>query len=389
MGSKINNALDVTFLMPCLNEAETIETCIKKAQEFLKRNNLNGEVLIADNGSVDGSQLIAKQNNAKLIDVKTKGYGSALKAGIQQARGKFIIMGDADDSYAFNEVDSFYAALLDSFELVVGNRFRGKIFKNAMPFLHKYLGNPILSFLGRALFGAKIGDFHCGLRAFNRESILKLKLKTDGMEFASEMIIRATQENLSVAEVPVNLYPDGRSRSPHIRTWRDGWRHFKFILMLSPRSFMYYFGLTLFCIGALFSALLFKDGIELFGVQFNTRTFIMTTMLAVSGVIIVITSDILDKLYLVNFLGRKSPSRFNIFLMRTEIIQLIGIIFILLGSSIFAMVLNNWFLVNFGQMESDIQTKKTLLSSALILIGFILITFSFVSDLLNYLGKND
>ena len=389
MGRKLDNAIEVTLLMPCLNEAETIASCIRKAEEFLKKNNITGEILIADNGSSDGSQLIAKKSRAKIVDVKNKGYGSALKAGIKHARGKFIIMGDADDSYAFNEVDNFYSALLDRYDLVVGNRFRGKIFKNAMPFLHKYLGNPLLSFLGRLFFGAKIGDFHCGLRAFDRKAIVQLNLKTDGMEFASEMIIRATQENLSIAEVPVNLYPDGRSRSPHIRTWRDGWRHLKFILMLSPRSFMYYFGLTLFVIGAFFSTLLFNNGIELFGVLFNTRSFIMTTMLSVLGLMIVITSDILDKLYLVNYLGKKAPSKFNIFLMRTETLQLIGIVFIVSGLTIFATVFNNWFLVNFGQMESDIQTKRTLLSSAMILVGFLLITFSFVSDLLNYLERND
>lgn len=243
--------LELTILMPCLNEAETLATCIDKAQAYLQRVGVLGEVLIADNGSTDGSIEIAKQHGARVIHVPIRGYGAALSHGIANARGKYVIMGDSDDSYNFSELDAFVAKLREGNDLVMGNRFRGGITPGAMPFLHRYLGNPVLSFIGRLFFLIPVHDFHCGLRGFNRDRVLALHLHTTGMEFASEMVVRSALAKYSIVEVPTTLSKDGRSRPPHLRTWHDGWRHLRFLLLYSPRWLFLYPGLITFAIGAL------------------------------------------------------------------------------------------------------------------------------------------
>ena len=230
----------LTILLPCLNEAETIEICIKKSQHSLSKFHGAGEVLIADNGSTDGSQKIAEQNGARVISVAQKGYGSALIAGINASTSKYIIMGDADDSYDLSKLEEFITSLEEGNDLVMGNRFKGGISPGAMPWLHKYVGNPILSWLGRLFFRVPIGDFHCGLRAFNKESIMKLDLKCPGMEFASELVVKSALHGLKITEVPTKLKPDGRSRRPHLKTWRDGWRHLIFLLTASPKWLFFY-----------------------------------------------------------------------------------------------------------------------------------------------------
>jgi glycosyltransferase involved in cell wall biosynthesis len=235
---------ELTILMPCLNEAETIETCIRKAKGFLERSGISGEIVIADNGSTDGSQAMAEALGARVVDVPVKGYGAALGAGIAAARGRYIIMGDSDDSYDFSRLDTFVEKLRGGADLVMGNRFRGGIAPSAMPPLHRYLGNPVLSTIGRVFFRAPVGDFHCGLRGFSRQAILGLKLNTPGMEFASEMVIKATIMGLKVTEVPTTLSPDGRSRPPHLRSWRDGWLHLKLLLTFAPNWLFYYPGST-------------------------------------------------------------------------------------------------------------------------------------------------
>ncbi|HAM24131.1 MAG TPA: dolichol-P-glucose synthetase, partial [Actinobacteria bacterium] len=237
--------------MPCLDEAETIETCIRKAQGYLQRSGVAGEVLIADNGSTDGSQELARALGARVVDVPRRGYGAALIAGIHQAQGRFIIMGDADDSYDFSALDPFVTALRGGADLVMGNRFAGGIAPGAMPALHRYLGNPVLSFIGRLFFRSPIGDFHCGLRGFRREAALELDLRTTGMEFASELVVKATLAQQRVVEVPTTLSPDGRSRPPHLRSWRDGWRHLRFLLLYSPRWLFLYPGLLVMALGTL------------------------------------------------------------------------------------------------------------------------------------------
>ena len=245
------SAIEVSIIMPCLNEAETLETCIKKAQWFIAENDIAGEVIIADNGSNDGSQEIARRLNARVVNVPAKGYGSALKGGIAAARGKYIIMGDADDSYDFSSLNPFVRKLRNGYDLVMGNRFKGGIESGAMPFLHRYLGNPVLTGIGKLLFGSPCNDFHCGLRGFRKDAISDLDLQTTGMEFASEMVVKATLHKMQITEVPTTLSPDGRSRPPHLNTWRDGWRHLRFLLMYSPRWLFFYPGIFLILAGFL------------------------------------------------------------------------------------------------------------------------------------------
>ena len=239
------NPVELTIVMPCLNEAETLAVCVDKAFAALRENDIVGEVVVADNGSTDGSQQIATDHGARVVPVPVRGYGAALNAGITAARGQYVLMADADDSYNFAHIPRFLAELRNGADLVMGNRFRGGIGPGAMPFLHRYLGNPVLSQLGRTLFSTPIGDFHCGMRAFSRDAYDRLALRTTGMEFASEMVVKASLLKQNIVEVPTTLQKDGRSRPPHLKTWRDGWRHLRFLLMYSPRWLFLFPGLAL------------------------------------------------------------------------------------------------------------------------------------------------
>jgi glycosyltransferase involved in cell wall biosynthesis len=241
---------DVSVVMPCLNEAETVGLCISKAVKCLTHLGVAFEVIVADNGSTDGSQDIAKDLGAVVVNVPEKGYGAALMGGIQAARGRWILMGDADDSYDFSGLEGFVRALQDGADLVMGNRFKGGIAPGAMPFLNRYLGNPVLSGIGRLFFGSSVGDFHCGLRGFSRDAFDRMELRTTGMEFASEMVVKATLLGLNIVEVPTTLSPAGRSRPPHLRPWRDGWRHLRFLLLYSPTWLFLVPGISLMLIGA-------------------------------------------------------------------------------------------------------------------------------------------
>jgi hypothetical protein len=242
--------MEVTVLLPCLNEAETIGTVVSKALNCLERLGVVGEVLVSDNGSTDGSQQISRDLGARVVHAPIRGYGGALMAGIAEAKGRYVIMADADDSYDLSNLGPFIDALRQGHDVVMGNRFKGGIKKGAMPFLHRYLGNPVLSWLGRRLFGLRqVGDFHCGIRGFDRRRILDLELCMPGMEFASELVVRAALAGYSIVEVPTTLSPDGRSRPPHLRTWRDGWRHLRFLLVLAPRKALIYPGLVLAVLG--------------------------------------------------------------------------------------------------------------------------------------------
>lgn len=265
----------LTILLPCLNEAETIEICIKKSQHSLSKFHGAGEVLIADNGSTDGSQKIAEQNGARVISVAQKGYGSALIAGINASTSKYIIMGDADDSYDLSKLEEFITSLEEGNDLVMGNRFKGGISPGAMPWLHKYVGNPILSWLGRLFFRVPIGDFHCGLRAFNKESIMKLDLKCPGMEFASELVVKSALHGLKITEVPTKLKPDGRSRRPHLKTWRDGWRHLIFLLTASPKWLFFYPSLFVGSVSLIGIGIIFTGPFNLFSFQFDLNSYFM------------------------------------------------------------------------------------------------------------------
>lgn len=276
-------AIELSIVMPCLNEAETLAVCIKKARAFLVDHDIAGEVLIADNGSTDGSQQIANALGARIVHVSARGYGAALIGGIEAARGRYVAMGDADDSYDFGALMPFLAALRDGAELVMGNRFEGGIAPGAMPVLHKYLGNPVLSLIGRTFFSTPIGDFHCGLRAFRRDSIQGLGLSAPGMEFASEMVVKASIARLDIREVPTTLQPDGRSRPPHLRTWRDGWRHLRFLLIYAPKWLFLYPGLTL-AFGGLVALLgLVPGDLHVGGVEFGIHTMIFAAMAVLMG----------------------------------------------------------------------------------------------------------
>ena len=228
------NDIELSIVMPCLNEAETLKSCIDKAKKFMEENQINGEIVIGDNGSTDGSQQIVLDCGARLVEINEPGYGRVLMGAFHAARGKYIIMGDSDESYDFSHLGPFVDKLHEGYDLIIGNRFKGEIKPKAMPMMNQYLGNPVLSSIGRLFFRSEIGDFHCGLRGFNRASLLALDLKTTGMEFASEMIVASTIHHLRITEVPVVLSPDGRGRPSHLRPWRDGWRHLRFLLSHSP-----------------------------------------------------------------------------------------------------------------------------------------------------------
>ncbi|MBN8809188.1 MAG: glycosyltransferase family 2 protein [Sphingomonas sp.] len=275
--------IELSIVMPCLNEAETLAVCIKKAQTFLREHDVAGEVLVADNGSTDGSQQIANAMGARLVPVSERGYGAALIGGIAAAKGRYVVMGDADDSYDFTALMPFVETLRDGADLVMGNRFRGGIADGAMPPLHRYLGNPVLSFLGRTFFDIPVGDFHCGLRAFNRDSIRALGLATPGMEFASEMVVKAAIEKLDIREVPTTLQPDGRSRPPHLRTWRDGWRHLRFLLIYAPKFLFLYPGVTLGLSGAAGLVALMPGDLHVGEVELGVHTMIFAAMAVLIG----------------------------------------------------------------------------------------------------------
>ena len=280
--------VELTILMPCLDEAETVATCVAKARNFLERAGVVGEVLIADNGSTDGSQRVAREAGARVVDVAARGYGAALLGGIAAAKGRFVIMGDADDSYDFARLDGYVERLRAGDMLVMGNRFAGGIAPGAMPPLHRFLGNPVLSFVGRVLFRSRIGDFHCGLRGFDRDAIRALRLVSPGMEFASEMIVKAELAGLPIAEVPTTLSPDGRSRPPHLRSWRDGWRHLRFLLTMSPRWLLLYPGLALMALGIAAQLAIARGPLVIAGVGFDIHTMLYSAGATILGLQLVI-----------------------------------------------------------------------------------------------------
>src|ERR1700722_20374415 len=276
--------------MPCLDEAETITACVHKARDFLHRTGIEGEVVVADNGSSDGSRDLAREAGARVVQIANKGYGNALIGGIDASHGRYVIMGDADDSYDFSRLDAFVARLREGNLMVIGHRFRGGIRPGAMPFLHRYVGNPLLSFAGRLLFPSGVRDYHCGLRGVDRAAALKLGLQAPGMEFASEMIVKATLAGWPIAEVPTTLSPTGRSRRPHLRSWRDGWRHLRFLLMMSPRWLMLYPGIFLIVIGVAVQIAIAHGPIVLSGIGFDIHTMLYAGSAVILGVQLVLFS---------------------------------------------------------------------------------------------------
>ena len=275
--------VELTILMPCLNESETLETCIRKAQRFLQTQGIAGEVIVSDNGSQDGSREIARRCGARVVEVPIRGYGAALIYGGAEARGRYIIMGDSDDSYDFSALLPFVEKLREGHDLVMGNRLTGGIKPGAMPWKNRWIGTPALSAIGKIFFQCPVGDFNCGLRGFSAEAFRKMKLRTTGMEFASEMIVKATLLKLRIAEVPTTLSPDGRSRAPHLRPWRDGWRHLRFMLLCSPRWLFLYPGVLLLLVGLLSGAWLLPGPRNIGAVSFDIHTMFFSAIAVLLG----------------------------------------------------------------------------------------------------------
>jgi glycosyltransferase involved in cell wall biosynthesis len=375
--------LELTILMPCLNEAETIGACITKAQAFLARRGVVGEVLIADNGSTDKSQEIARQHGARLVASPTRGYGAALISGIEAARGRYIVMGDADDSYDFSTLDQYLDRLRGGADLVMGNRFLGGIAPGAMPFLHRHLGNPALSFLGRLFFKVPIGDFHCGLRTFNVEAIRSLRLRATGMEFASEMVVRGALNGLRIVEVPTRLEPHGRSRAPHLRTWPDGWRHLKFLLMHSPRWLFFIPGFSLIAIGLLLAAALFVGPVKIFAdVTLDIDSFISACFLIILGAQLV-SFGALARSYaaIAGYLSRNTGSMAVLRHLSTDRLALGGALLIALGATTFSIALYAWALRGFGRLPDPLIPRIVLAGMTVIVIGFQVLATGFLLGL--------
>ncbi len=283
MPVKEPEGIEVSVVMPCLNEAETLGSCIGKAQRALSEANIAGEVIIADNGSTDGSVEIAERMGARVVNVRVKGYGNALMGGIAAARGLYVVMGDADDSYDFGHIPRFVEQLREGADVVMGNRFRGGIEKDAMPALHRYFGNPMLTRIGRLFFHSPVGDFYCGLRGFRKDAYERMGLRTTGMEFATEMVVKATLLRLRIAEVPTTLSPDGRSRPPHLRTWRDGWRTLRFFLLYSPRWLFLYPGMALMLAGMVLGLWLLPSPRLVGSVTFDVHTLVYAAAFVLLG----------------------------------------------------------------------------------------------------------
>jgi glycosyltransferase involved in cell wall biosynthesis len=378
---------ELSIVMPCLNEAKTVGGCVAKAFSFLRLHGIDGEVIVADNGSTDGSQTIAAGHGARVIPVAAKGYGKALLAGIKAARGPFVVMGDSDDSYDFSALDGFVEKLRAGYELVLGNRFRGGIEQGAMPALHKFFGNPLLTLVGRTLYGSPSGDFYCGLRGFRREAILSLDLDSPGMEFALEMIVKATIRNFRITEIPTRLAIDGRGRPSHLRSWRDGWRSLRFFLLLSPRAVFLYPGAAIFTAGVIATAVLFTGGVSVGHVGFAEHTMIMTAAAVNIGFeamlfwafakVIAIQRGLLLHDPIFERLRRAMPLERGL---------ASGGVLLVLGLSAFGAALAEWLSVGFGQLSSATAIRLVIVSSTTLVLGAQILYGSFFLYLLDYRG---
>jgi glycosyltransferase involved in cell wall biosynthesis len=379
------DAIELTILMPCLNEAETLGVCIEKAQGFLERSGIKGEVLVADNGSTDGSRQIAQEAGARLVDVPQKGYGAALAGGIAAARGRYVIMGDADDSYDFANLDAFVGKLREGNALVMGNRFIGGIAPGAMPWHHRYIGNPVLSFVGRMFFGTRASDFHCGLRGFDRQAILDLNLRTTGMEFASEMLVKATLSGLKVAEVPTTLKPDGRGRPPHLRSFRDGWRHLRFLLLFSPRWLFLYPGLLVLAVGLFIGTLLIRGPVRITPtLELDLNTFLFAAMCIIVG------------LQAVSFavIGRRFASRYG-FIPKSETFDKIleamtlervltaAVVLVIIGLFAIGWAAVTWATTGFGPLDSTSVPRFMIIAMTTLVAGIQLAMSAFMSSIID------
>jgi glycosyltransferase involved in cell wall biosynthesis len=381
--SSQSKRLELSILMPCLNEAQTVGICVAKALSYLRRHGIEGEVVVADNGSTDGSQAIAAAHGARVVPVPARGYGSALLAGIRAARGTYVIMGDSDDSYDFAALDAFVSHLRAGYQLVMGNRFRGGIKPRAMPLLHRYIGNPVLTGIGRLFFGSLCGDFHCGLRGFERNTMINLNLQSDGMEFASEMVIKSSIARLKIAEVPTTLSPDGRNRPSHLRSWRDGWRHLRLMLLFSPRWLFLYPGAAIFVLGLITTLLLFFRDLVIGSVGFAEHTMVMTATAINIGFesmlfwafakVIAIQRGLLLSDPLFERIRRALPLERGIVL---------GALLLLISLCTFGAALAEWFRADFGSLTGSGTIRYVILSSTMLVLGVQILYGSFFLYLL-------
>jgi glycosyltransferase involved in cell wall biosynthesis len=381
-------APELSIVMPCLNEARTVGTCVQKALAYLEMYNVPGEVIVADNGSRDGSHAIAAGYGARVIAVAAKGYGNALRAGIEAARGRFVIMGDSDDSYDFLTLQPFLEKLRDGYDLVLGNRFRGGIAPGAMPPLHRFFGNPFLTLIGRTLYRSPSRDFYCGLRGFRRDAVLSLELDAVGMEFALEMIVKATIRHLRITEVPTRLSPDGRERPPHLRSWRDGWRSLRLFLLLSPRAVFLYPGAAIFLFGLLATLVLFTGDVAVGRVGFAEHTMVMTaasinigfeSMLfwAFAKVIAIQRGLLLPDPYFER-LRRVMPLERGLAL---------GAVLLLLGLTTFGIALARWYDAGFGELGRGGVIRFVIVSSTTLVLGAQILYGSFFLYLLDHRSR--
>ncbi len=378
--------LTVTILMPCLNEAETLAFCVRQAVAALRDNNVTGEVIVADNGSTDGSQQIATDEGARVVPVPVRGYGAALLAGIEAARGKYILMADADASYHFEHLPRFLPKLEEGYDLVMGNRFSGTIEPGAMPPLHRYLGNPVLSSIGRIFFSIPVRDFHCGLRAFRRDPILALQLRTTGMEFASEMVVKSSLAGLRMTEVPTTLSPDGRSRAPHLRSWRDGWRHLRFLLLFSPRWLFLIPGVVTFFIGVILSLWLIPGPQTVGRWTFDVDTLTYSLGLVLIGAHISVFAVSARVFGTQEGFLPPNPKFERIFkYINLEVGLLFGCALLLVGLGILGYAIQVWHSAGFGDLSPQRMLRLTLPSATCFMLG---VEAIFGSFFLSLLGMN-
>jgi len=375
--------VEVSIVMPCLNEAESLGVCIEKARAILQELEISGEVVVADNGSSDGSQAIARGLGARVVDVETKGYGSALLGGINAACGEFIVMGDADDSYDFSAIGPFVERLRQGYDLVMGNRFAGGIRPGAMPALHRYLGNPVLSRVGRLFFRSSVGDFHCGLRGFRKTAIERLDLRTTGMEFASEMIVKATLMDLRITEVPTTLSPAQRTRQPHLRTWRDGWRHLRFLLLYSPRWLFLYPGAFLMLAGVVVGAWLIPGPRRIGSVGFDVHTLLYAAGAIIIGFQSVVFAFFTKIFAISEGLLPEDPrltKAFKYITLETGLAAGSLLVVAGLGGSVYAFL--HWSLGSFGPLDTTRTLRIVIPSLTALMLGSEVILSSFFLSVL-------
>jgi len=377
-------AVEVSIVMPCLNEAETLAKCIRHAQSAIAKGAFAAEIIVADNGSTDGSQQIARDLGARVVDVPRKGYGSALIGGIDAAKGQFVVMGDADDSYDFEAIGPLIDKLRQGYDLVVGNRFMGGIEPGAMPWSHRWVGNPVLTFISRVFFHAPVGDTHCGLRAFKKDAYEKMRLRATGMEFASEMVIKASLKGMRITEVAVVLRPDGRSRAPHLRTWRDGWRHLRFMLLFSPRWLFLYPGLALFAVGVVLSALLLPGPLHVAGVRLDIHTLLVAGFLALIGYQLVLFA-VFTKIFAVRMgFHPPHPVLEGLFKYITlEVGLLAGALMVLAGIVGLVLAVASWQSVGFGNLDPSLTMREVIPAVLLLAIGTQTVFASFFISILS------